>query len=817
MTQTFRRTMCALFSLLLAMAAIVVAPGLAHAAEDEVTSMAVSFDVRADGSVGVRYELHWRFAETGRHGIDFNIATREPWEADPMLDVVYEVSDLKVDSPSGAPDQFERTDHEAGSDGELRLRIGDPDTTLDTRDATYVISYELRGALRTFDGVPELHWDVTSGSYPKIREFTVTVTGPEGVDRARCLTGPEECGQSVTDGVAALTGSDVARGNTITAVAAFPAGSIADAEPILEERRLTSPVVVGQDSTLDVDEGGGLHAEHTITYRFPVDRPTSSRLYLFPIRLPHSTTQDRVLTVSNLTVTDAAGAALEHRTSFAEPEDSFDEGAVWVEVTAVDSAATVVLSYDVAGAIGLVEETGETTLRWPITHEYLTHAPEATATWRFPGEVDRATCVAISLSGEDRGSCFDGAVTVAGDTVHVPAGEMGPNPRTHLLEVTLPAAAVGGAQFELAPSKDLANTLGLVAGAGGGLVGLTALIFGLGRVGGLMQRKDERFVGVPPGLTGDGGAVGPTKRDAKVPVRFHPPELDLVKAGVILDGAHNARHTAAALTQLAVDGAIGIETKPLRLVRRSRAKADGTVGHAVYNAIPKKPGKRMSAEQVRKVNRAVNRVQKTVLADRSLFRAVTGGCAVRLVFMAVFMLAVPAAAIWVALFGPWDLTLGLFLGLAGVAFGSFFGCLRGLVRSGARTPLAAGGTALRDQIRGFRTYIATAEAKQLDFEAERDIFRRYLPWAVLFGLTKRWTEVCEELAAAGLIPPLDTSFAGGVSTAQLTSSLGSLQARASSAGLTTPTSSSGGGSGGSSGFSSGGGGSGGGGTSASSW
>ena len=183
------------------------------------------------------------------------------------------------------------------------------------------------------------------------------------------------------------------------------------------------------------------------------------------------------------------------------------------------------------------------------------------------------------------------------------------------------------------------------------------------------------------------------------------------------------------------------------------------------------------------------------------------------------MLAVPAAAVWVALFGPWDLSGPLALGLAGVAFGSFFGCLRGLVRSGARAPLTAEGTALRDQVRGFRTYLATAEAKQLDFEADQDIFRRYLPWAVLFGLTKRWTKVCEELAEAGLIPPLDTSFAGGVSTAQLTSSLSSLQARASSAGLTSPSSgsSSSGGSGGSSGFSSGGGGSGGGGTSAGSW
>lgn len=140
-----------------------------------------------------------------------------------------------------------------------------------------------------------------------------------------------------------------------------------------------------------------------------------------------------------------------------------------------------------------------------------------------------------------------------------------------------------------------------------------------------------------------------------------------------------------------------------------------------------------------------------------------------------------------------------------------------LTRSGPR--LTAEGRELLDEVEGFRTYIATAEANQLDWEADRDIFREFLPWAVLFDLTDRWTQVCQTLAQEGRIPQIDTSdfLVGSVST------LGSDLSRFSSglASASSPPASSGssssGGSGGSSGFSGGSSGGGGGGTSASSW
>ncbi len=63
----------------------------------------------------------------------------------------------------------------------IALRIGDPDTTVEGRDATYVISYVIAGALRTFDGQPEVFWDVTGEDYPDIENFTIRVTAPRDV------------------------------------------------------------------------------------------------------------------------------------------------------------------------------------------------------------------------------------------------------------------------------------------------------------------------------------------------------------------------------------------------------------------------------------------------------------------------------------------------------------------------------------------------------------------------------------------------------------------------------------------------------------
>ena len=62
---------------------------------------------------------------------------------------------------------------------------------------------------------------------------------------------------------------------------------------------------------------------------------------------------------------------------------------------------------------------------------------------------------------------------------------------------------------------------------------------------------------------------------------------------------------------------------------------------------------------------------------------------------------------------------------------------------------------------GFRRYLATAEANQLRFEEGEDIFSRYLPYAIVFGLADRWARVFSELAAQGRAFEQPSWYVGG--------------------------------------------------------
>ena len=120
-----------------------------------------------------------------------------------------------------------------------------------------------------------------------------------------------------------------------------------------------------------------------------------------------------------------------------------------------------------------------------------------------------------------------------------------------------------------------------------------------------------------------------------------------------------------------------------------------------------------------------------------------------------------------------------------------------------RTPR---GTGLVRRVLGFRTYIATAEEQEARFQEQENIFSRYLPYAVVFGLTEKWAS-----AFAGLDgQPPETSWYIGAhpfTTAAFADSIDSFTV--STAGTITSTPGGSGGSGFSGGFSGGGGGGGG--------
>jgi uncharacterized membrane protein YgcG len=224
--------------------AALLAPPAAAADGDQIDSYVIAYDVQASGVVKVKETITYRFGGSGRHGIDRDLVTREKY--DDNQDAVYTIDQINVSSPDpGVATQFARSDTESqgGRQSTMRLRIGDPNETISAATATYVISYDLTGAMRTFPNAApaydEFYWDATGLDWQApIKQVSISVTVPGGVQDTTCTYGAvgstTTCGQKITGGVAKFSQSDLAVGQGVTIGNKIGAGLISDNKPHLE-------------------------------------------------------------------------------------------------------------------------------------------------------------------------------------------------------------------------------------------------------------------------------------------------------------------------------------------------------------------------------------------------------------------------------------------------------------------------------------------------------------------------------------------------------------------------------------------------------
>lgn len=175
---------------------------------------------------------------SGRHGFERYLIVREKY--DDTQDALYQVSNVNVSSPSSVSTNVLQTSTLQGRTGVLKLRIGDASRVIYTETATYVISYDVAGGLRTFPTYDEFYWDVTGSSLPLITSSTVTATVPGGAKAAGCSVaipgsqGP--CTAAVgADGVATFKAAPIPAGQLLTISTQIGSGLISDARPILVE------------------------------------------------------------------------------------------------------------------------------------------------------------------------------------------------------------------------------------------------------------------------------------------------------------------------------------------------------------------------------------------------------------------------------------------------------------------------------------------------------------------------------------------------------------------------------------------------------
>lgn len=209
---------------------------------ERIQSYDVTLDVRPDGSLQVAETIAYDFGANSRHGIEREIDTEQRYDG--SHDRRFPVSEVEVVSPT-APDQVQVIE----SGGETRLRIGDPDRTVTGRH-TYRISYLVQAATTRYPERDELYWNaVGPGWSVPVERVTVRVAGAE-VARAACYTGSPgsttPCASADASGPSATyTGGPLAAGDALTVLAAFPAGSVAAAAPVLTDRLTPGRFVAG--------------------------------------------------------------------------------------------------------------------------------------------------------------------------------------------------------------------------------------------------------------------------------------------------------------------------------------------------------------------------------------------------------------------------------------------------------------------------------------------------------------------------------------------------------------------------------------------
>jgi len=590
-----------------------------------------------------------------------------------------------------------------------------------------------------------------------------------------------------------------------------------------------------------VGTDGVAHVDETLVYRFGSDSGRHGIDRILTTREAWGQTdQDVVYDISNVKVSSPDASASFTLATLGSGRDQ----QLRIRVGSPDQivttpTATYTLSYDVAGAMRSTDSYDE--FYWDAISDNTPTVSNISVSVSVPGGVKDVRCYSGGVQtsipctsanvGSDGVANFTEASKSAGDIMTISA--------------MIGSGQVSDNQPHLVTRADQADVTAQKVGLGTTGAAALATAVGVG-VMARRNRRDQRFVGVAPGTIDDSGhGVGPDDHPT-IPVCFGPPDIPVAAAGLIDDGAVDVRDTTAALLSLAVRGVIQLrqsdapkswifgggndKTIYARLVRTDvpMAAHEATLLRDVFPGLPIGTETTLTGQGT--LYEAHTHMQANVRAE-----AAQAGWYMRLPAEGISAASAGAAAAAGSVvralsrafaFG----VVGLLMMMGSLSLGALFQSLRWLAWAGPLVVVIAGlliyrglthrgqrsavGRAYADQVAGFREYLSTAEADQIKFEEGEDIFSQYLPWAVIFDLTDRWTKICSKLAAEGRLSNMQPDWYYGdfrtFNVFVFTNSLGSIN-QASLPVVQSSGSGFGGGSafGGGGGFSGGGGGGGG--------
>ena len=327
-----------------------------------------------------------------------------------------------------------------------------------------------------------------------------------------------------------------------------------------------------------------------------------------------------------------------------------------------------------------------------------------------------------------------------------------------------PDIRAGGSPLQEGQAK-LASFASL---AGGVLAPILALV-AMGTL--LVTRgRDEWYAGLTPGLTPGATGAGPVRRGGKptVAVQFNPPPgVQPGLVGTVIDESADTIDVSASVIDLAVRGFLQIEEVEAggmfsrtdwHLVQlappagQTLRPYEVTLLQGIFRDGPEVMLSQLKNHFASTLSSVRDQMYGEVL-DRQWFRkspqtqrAIWRGLGFFLVgagFVATFAYGTISRGIdrasGLSLPIPSGYVLGGGLVLAGIL----------VVILGARMAAkTAQGSAVLAQSLGFKQYLVTAEANQIRWEEAQDVFSRYLPYAIVFGVAKRWASTFQQVAAA---------------------------------------------------------------------
>ena len=510
----------------------------------------------------------------------------------------------------------------------------------------------------------------------------------------------------------------------------------------------------------------------------------------------------------------------------------------------VEGTQTYVVRYHLAHVVNGFPDHVE--LYWNVTGDQTAVPTDAVkVTVHGPAAVSKAACYYGAQGSTTQCSAQPGATATFSATGLAPYQQVSVVAAMPVAAFTdtAPDLRAGGTDtgFDTGQGSTLSPGVARAVSLLGIGTGITIPVLAAALMGFLVwtRGRDEQYAGLTPGLTPADGAEGQVVRGSRpgaVAVQFQPPQgVQPGMVGTIIDEQANTIDVSATVVDLAVRGFLTVREVPgsgmfkrtdweLTALPPPAGEPLLTYEQVLLNGLFRESNPVLLSELKNQFASTLSSVQADMYAEvvrRGWFRKspqtqrrVWSGVGTALVIIGVgsgWFFGLHSSAVDARGGVGFPIPSGIMLAGGLVLAGVIVKVLGN--RMASRT---ARGSAVLAQSLGFKQYLLTAEANQIAFDEASNIFSRYLPFAIVFGVADRWAKVFADVAeaatAAGqpLVMPTWYVFGpGGFGGFQdIASGVDSFSTTASGTFTSTPGSSGGSGFGGG-GFSGGGGGGGG--------